>query len=139
MTNAGSHKLIALPAVLDVAMTLAAVASPPAHVQEPGSPGSLTAQATRGSTVASLCGSICLLGTQLLAGRQKPCSQLHQRRPGQIERQLYVLKSPSPLVDASGQALGVVNNIVDHEYLHREETLMAQEERAVPSACKYRL
>ena len=63
MPNAGSHKLIALIAVLYAPKTSAAVAPSPAHVQEPGAPGSSIVQPARGSTANLIRSSLRLLGS----------------------------------------------------------------------------
>ena len=77
MSNAGSCKLIAIPAVSDALMGSAAVGLSPAHVQEPGVPGSSTVQAARGSTAKShfqfyLPSQHAHEQPQLRAGRKPP-------------------------------------------------------------------
>ena len=58
--------------------------------------------------------------SQLPAGRQPPFSQLHQRLPGQPERQLYIPEGPPLLLDAEGQVRWIANYIVVYEDPHRE-------------------
>ena len=144
LPNAKSHKLIALPAVLDALMTSVDIALSSAHFQEFSAPGFSTIRAARGSTAESF--SHFSLPSwhsheqpHLLAGRQPPCSQLHKRHPRQPGRPFYVLQGPPPLVDAEGQVSWVVDYIVVHEDPHSEVTLMAREMRAHPSARKYRV
>ena len=142
MSNVGSHKLIALPAVPDVPMTSAAVAPPPAHVQEPGVPGSSTVRPVRGLTDESNSKFSLPFPhdqSQILDGHQPPCSQLHQRRLGESGRQIYVREVPPPLVDAEGQVCWIVDGIIGYRAPHRGATLTAWETIAVPSARKYRI
>ena len=132
MPNAGSYNLIALSAVPYAPMTSAAIVPPPAHVQEPGVTSYTTVRAARDSTAEShlqfsLPFQPAQEQPQLPAGRQPPCSQLHQRRSEQPGRQLYALKGPLPLVDAEGQFLWIVEYIVGHEDPHREATSTARE------------